>query len=159
MKICAFRQIYSKRLTFIFLPTETFRKYQLLHLSRKCVKNYKIPGTDVTIEKGDSIVIPTFAIHHDEKFYPNPKKFDPSRFTSANKAGKSLVDMPYLTAGDGPRKCIGQNMDKIIAKVNICSILHQYHVDIDDRLIEKKMKLSLTFHPVNGIHLKLQAKQ
>lgn len=144
---------------YLSLPIETLRRYQLLDLSRVCVKDYKIPGSDVTIEKGTTLMIPTFALHHDEKFYPDPEKFDPTRFSSENRANKSIIKMPYLATGDGPRNCIGQKMGKIIAKFSICSILRQYHIDLDDRHIGKQLKQTFNFYPVGGIHLKLTAKQ
>lgn len=143
---------------FVLLPKETLRKHQLIDLSRVCVEDYKIPGTDVIIEKGTSIVIPTFAIHHDEKFYPDPEKFDPTRFNSNNTAGTSSVDRPYLPFGEGPRNCIGRRMGKMFVKVGICSTLQQFFVELDNRHIGKKIKLSLNLHPIDGIHLKLKAK-
>lgn len=122
------------------MPTETFRKYSLIHLSRVSVKDYKISGTNVTIEKGTPIIIPTFALHHDEKFYPEPEKFDPTRFYNENKAGKSMIDMPNLPFGDGPRACIGQRMGKMFVKIGNCSILQQYFIDLDDRHIGKNLE-------------------
>lgn len=122
------------------------------------MKDYKIPDTNVTIEKGTSLIIPTSGLHYDETFYPDPQKFDPTRFSSENIAGKSIVDMPYFAFGDGSRACIGQKMSKMFVKVGICSILQQYHVDLDDRHIGKQLKLALNFEPVDGLHLKLTAK-
>lgn len=127
-------------------------------MTRICVKDYKIPETSVTIEKGTSIIIPTFALHHDQKFYSDPGKFDPTRFSSENKAGKSMIDRPNLSFGDGPRSCIGERMGKMFAKVGICSVLQKYHVELDDRHIGKEIELSMTMHPVDGVHLKLKPK-
>lgn len=138
--------------------SETFRKYESFDLSRKCVKDYKVPGTNVTIGKGTSIIIPTFAIHNDEKFYFDPEKFDPMRFSIENKAGKSIIDRPYLIFGDGPRQCMGQRMGKIFVKIGVCSILQHFHVELDDRHIGRKLRFSVNLHPVDGIHLKLKAK-
>lgn len=93
----------------ILFDLETLRKYSVVPLlSRQCTKNYRIPDTNVTLEKGEFIFIPIFSIQNDEKYYPNADEFDPSRFTTENRYGKSLVDMPYLPFGDGPRNCIGK---------------------------------------------------
>ena len=112
----------------------------------------------MTIAKGTPIIIPTFALHHDEKFYPDPKKFDPTRFCNENKSGKSIIDMPYLPFGDGPRSCIGQRMAKMFIKVAIYSILQKYYVELDDRHIGNELKFSVTLQPVDGIHLKFKEK-
>ena len=122
------------------LPTETLRKYPTIHLSRVCTKDYKIPDTNVTIKKGNEIIIPTLGLHYDEKFYPNPKKFDPTRFDSENKIGKTMVDMPYFPFGEGPRICYGLKIAKMAAKMCMISILQKYHVELDDRHIGKELK-------------------
>jgi cytochrome P450 len=35
----------------------------------------------LTVPKGTLIEISTYAIHHDEEYYPDPEKFDPERFS------------------------------------------------------------------------------
>lgn len=118
------------------------------------MKDYKIPGTDVTIEKGTSIMIPPYALHHDEKFYPNPHEFDPSRFADENNTGR-----PYLAFGNGPRACIGQRIAKLFIKIGVCAVLQHYQIELDDRHIGKEIKLSSDMQPIGSIHLKLKTKQ
>lgn len=130
----------------------------MFDLSRKCGKDYKIPGTNVIIEKGTIVIVPTFAMHHDEKFYPDPEKFDPTRFSSENKGDTSIMDRPYLAFGDGPRNCVGQRMGKMFIKIAVCSILQHFYVELDDKYAGKKIKASLNLHPIDGIHLKFKAK-
>lgn len=73
---------------------------------RKCVQDYKIPGTDVILEKGTQVILPIQNIHYDENFYENPEKFDPDRFSPEQKQKRSpYAHMPF---GEGPRICIGK---------------------------------------------------
>ena len=51
------------------------------------------------MKKGMLVWIPVLAIHHDEKYYDNPEKFDPERFLN-NKMRNSSCYMPF---GLGPR--------------------------------------------------------
>ena len=53
------------------------------------------------------IVIPVTGIHRNPKFYPNPDKFDPERFSKENS--HSLVPYTDLSFGEGPRFCIGNH--------------------------------------------------
>lgn len=76
------------------------------NLARKCVKNYQLPGTDIVIEKDDVIIVPAFAIHRDEQYFPQPDKFNPDRF-DVDSAAKAQLDRVYLPFGTGPRNCIG----------------------------------------------------
>lgn len=86
---------------------ETLRKYPVLpFLDRICAENYKIPETDVIIEKGTFVYIPMFGLHYDPKYFPEPHKYDPERFNDENK--KNIPPYSYIPFGEGPRNCIGK---------------------------------------------------
>jgi cytochrome P450 len=86
--------------------SETLRKYPAVPiLNRECIKTYKLPDTDIVLEKGILTVIPVLALHHDPKYYPDPERFDPERFSEEEKAKRHHY--VYLPFGEGPRICIG----------------------------------------------------
>nr|CAD7603115.1 unnamed protein product [Timema genevievae] len=86
--------------------SETLRKYPALpFLDRTVQVDYKIPGTNDILEKGTTVFIPIFGIHYDPKYYPNPEKFDPERFSAKNK--NDIPKYAHLPFGEGPRNCIG----------------------------------------------------
>jgi len=136
---------------------ETLRKYPPVpFLFRESVKDYKVPGSHVTIEKGTPILIPVFSLHRDEKYYPDPLKFDPTRFFPENR--KSFVEMPYLAFGEGPRNCIGLRMGKMTTKVGIASMLQKFSVELGDEHIGKEIKFCPAANlltPISGINLKI----
>lgn len=126
-------------------------------LTRECANDYKIPGTQVTLEKGTSVVIPIYSLQHDEKYYANPEKFDPSRFSSENKNGKTINEMPFLPFGDGPRNCIGLRMGITSTKVGIATVLHRYNVLLGDQHLNDELQFSpaaFILTPTIGIQLK-----
>jgi cytochrome P450 family 6 len=85
---------------------ETLRKYPGLPiLNRECTKDYELPGTTVKIAKGTSVIISLLGIHRDEKFFPNPDKYYPDRFTEEIHDYDEDMYMPF---GAGPRNCIGE---------------------------------------------------
>lgn len=64
---------------------ETLRKYPVVDIHfRKCCRDFKIPNTNLTIPEGTAVIINSYALHHDERFWKNPSKFDPERFTEEN---------------------------------------------------------------------------
>ncbi|VVC31925.1 Hypothetical protein CINCED_3A000677 [Cinara cedri] len=86
---------------------ETHRMYSItVNIIRQATQTFKVPGMDsFIIEKGQKIVIPMSSIHHDPKYYPNPKTFDPERFTKEEKSKRP--NSTFLPFGEGPRHCIG----------------------------------------------------
>ncbi|KAF5288092.1 hypothetical protein FQA39_LY15517 [Lamprigera yunnana] len=71
--------------------SETLKKWPSgFYLDRVCVQSYTIDPINLdekplTLEKGDMVLIPVVGIHHDPKYYTNPNKFDPERFSDENK--------------------------------------------------------------------------
>lgn len=75
---------------------------------RKCTESYKIPDTNIIIEKGLSVLIPAYGMHRDPEFFPKPEYFDPERFSEENKT--KIWDYTFIPFGDGPRLCIGMGV-------------------------------------------------
>lgn len=50
-------------------------------LLRECNKDIEIGG--IYFEKGSALLVPIFAIHYNNDYYPDPEKFDPERFFSS----------------------------------------------------------------------------
>jgi cytochrome P450 family 6 len=96
-KFC-FRKYFLFAETLTKYPPETF-------MTRQCVLDYKVPNEDVIIEKCTTVSIPILGVHYDEEYYPDPKKFDPERFTEENQS--SRPHFTYMPFGEGPRMCIG----------------------------------------------------
>lgn len=141
---------------------ETLRLYSVLpFLSRICVQDYKIPGTDQVIEKGMEVIIPGFAFQRDEKYYDEPNKFKPNRFDDENHAGKDQINHPYLPFGDGPRNCIGMRMGKMQTKVGLVLMLQKFKYELEDELKNREIEFDpkiFLVSPLHGIHLKIQKK-
>lgn len=152
------------QLNFVFPSlAETLRKYPVTPiLTRQCTKDYEIPGTSVTLEKGTAIIVPTLSLQRDEKFCPEPLKFDPMRFSNENSSQKTFVDRPYLPFGDGPRACIGRRMAKMLMKVGIAAILQKCSVELDDQVIEHEFQftpIGAFLRPKHGIHLQFKTRK
>lgn len=93
--------------------SETLRMYPTLpFLDRVTTETYKMPNSDVVLEKGTPIYISMLGMHFDPEYFPDPNKFDPERFNEENKRNRpSCVYFPF---GEGPRACIGKKIDLII---------------------------------------------
>lgn len=136
---------------------ETLRFYPPVPvLNRDCTKQYTIPGTSVSIEKGTPIMIPIYSLHHDEKYYPDPEKFIPDRFSDGSK--KSFTEMPYMPFGEGPHICIGLRMGKMQTKVGLVAMLQKFRFKLTEEKRIHGFKLcpkSFLLTPVGGLEFKI----
>jgi cytochrome P450 family 9 len=72
--------------------------------NRECSKDYNLKlsdGNTLKLRSGDILNIPIYSIHHDPKYFEDPDKFDPERFSDERKG--SIADGSYIPFGYGPR--------------------------------------------------------
>lgn len=93
-------------------------------LMRRVTSPYKLPGTEVVLEKGTVVYIPVSAIHVDPNYYPSPEDFKPDRF-AGNNFKPNFAFMPY---GNGPRICIGIKFAVLLMKVCVAKVVSEYDV-------------------------------
>ena len=72
-------------------------------VARKSLEEHAIGG--YTLPKGALILMNQWVLHRDPRYYPDPEKFDPERWTPEAKA--SRPKFAYFPFGGGPRQCIG----------------------------------------------------
>lgn len=136
---------------------ETLRKYPIgPTLHRKVTMEYKVPDTDLVLEKDTSLVIPVLGIHHDPEIYPEPEIFDPERFTKENISKRH----PYawLPFGEGQRNCIGMRFGMMQVRMGLATLLNSFRV-LPSEKTPKEIKFlpsSITLSPVGGMFLGLE---
>lgn len=107
---------------------ETLRMYPIItKLKRRSKAPYKIPETNIIIDKGQLIKISVLGIHHDEKYYPNPEVFDPQRFSPENVQARHKC--AFLPFGEGPKQCIGIRFAQMQSWVGLAKLLLRYRVE------------------------------
>lgn len=91
--------------------SEALRKWPpTASTDRVCVKPFELAtqeGRRLQMAVGDVLMVPLLGMHRDERYYPDPMRFDPERFSAENR--KSIEPFAYLPFGGGPRSCIGKN--------------------------------------------------
>ena len=86
---------------------ETLRLYPPVWvMARTCEEPYEIAG--YAIPRGAVLVAPQLVVHRDPRFFPEPLRFDPARFSDENKAGRPRYAFYPFAAGS--RQCIGEGL-------------------------------------------------
>ncbi|XP_076618276.1 cytochrome P450 6k1-like [Colletes latitarsis] len=107
--------------------SETLRMYPPLgFLDRVSNAEYKVPNSDLVIEKGTPVYISMIGMHYDPEYFPEPNKFDPDRFTDENK--QKRPNFVYFPFGEGPHICIGLRLGLMQSKLGIVQFLRKFEV-------------------------------
>lgn len=93
------------------------------------MEDYVVPGhPHLVIKKGMPIIIPIGAIHRDEKYYPEPHKFNPDNFSADKVAQRdSILWLPF---GEGPRNCIGLRFGKMQTIIGLALLLKNFKFSV-----------------------------
>jgi cytochrome P450 len=93
-------------------------------IGRRALAPARIAG--YAIPKGSLVITSQWVIHRDPRWYPNPNRFDPERWTEA--ARQSRPAFSYFPFGAGPRRCIGEDFAWTEAILVIATIAQQWRL-------------------------------
>ncbi|KAG5684482.1 hypothetical protein PVAND_013714 [Polypedilum vanderplanki] len=121
---------------------ETLRKYPIVPiLNRQSTQEYTFTGTNMTIEKKTSVIIPVLGVQRDPDIYDEPLKFIPERFSNSTNGNAKIKGLCYLPFGDGPRNCIGARMGKLQSKLGLATMLTKFRYElIDKSMLHKEIE-------------------
>ena len=136
------------RLTYIRqVIDETLRLYPpAAFLSRTAQKDDELCGR--AVRRGDTVILPIYALHRHKKLWSDPDRFDPDRFAPGHQTDR----FAFLPFGDGPRICIGANFAIQEAVIILSTLLARFRFA---RIPGKDPKpvMILTLRPEGGVWL------
>jgi cytochrome P450 len=92
--------------------------------ARTAAEDYEYRG--YRVRKGTVLMAPQYVIHRDARFYPDPMRFDPSRFTEDAKATRPRL--AYFPFGAGNRQCIGEGLAWMEGVLALAAIAQQWRL-------------------------------
>jgi cytochrome P450 len=101
-----------------------------------------------------NVLISQLILHRDARYFPEPEKFDPERWSANDPRAASLPRFAYFPFGGGPRVCIGAGFAMMEAVLLLATIAQQYRIRIAPGL-KVKMQTTVTLRPRNGIPVTL----
>ena len=104
------------------------------------------------LRKGTMVFFSQFIVQRDPKWFPEPERFQPERFTPAAKAGRPRF--AYFPFGGGGRQCIGESFAWMEATLALTTLAQRWRVElVPDQKIELQPKITL--RPKNGIRVRV----
>ncbi len=136
--------------------TEALRLYPPVWLFARYVDRPETLG-GVPMHPGSLAFFSPWSIHRDPKYWAEPDRFDPERWTSERVAARKREGQPreaFLPFSTGQRKCIGDHFAKLEALLLLASLLRDVRVAPgSERPVEPEPLLTL--RPLGGLPLRL----
>ncbi|KAJ9702247.1 hypothetical protein PVL29_004135 [Vitis rotundifolia] len=105
-----------------------------------------------SIPKGWKLYWSTHSTHRNPECFPEPEKFDPSRFE-----GKGPAPYTYVPFGGGPRMCPGKEYARLEVLVFMHNLVRRYKWEKllpDEKIIVDPMPI-----PAKGLPIRLHPQQ
>ena len=97
-------------------------------IPRRALRSFEYGGYNVPA--GTRVGINPHLVHHQEKHWPDPERFDPTRFTPDKiKARHKYAWVPF---GGGAHMCLGLHFAYMQIKVLMAHILTRYQIEIEE---------------------------
>ncbi len=107
------------------------------------------------IPPGAHIFFSQYVMHRSAEFFPDPLRFDPTRHTPENKAGRDKF--VYFPFGGGARQCIGESfawMEGVLAIATVASTWRMRYLDPRPPVPQAR----ITLRPRDPMHMQLNLR-
>jgi cytochrome P450 len=109
-------------------------------MGRRALRDLTLGG--FTIRKGDILTLSPYVMHRDARYWPDPLRFDPHRFTAEAKAARPRF--AYFPFGAGARSCIGEPFAWMEGVLLLATIGQRWRLRLQPgQLVEPKALMTL----------------
>ncbi len=129
------------------IVAESIRLYPAAwSIGRRNIEAYNIAGHE--LPAGSILLMSPFVVHRDPRWFPDPEKFDPLRFTP--EAAAARPKFSYIPFGGGARVCIGERFAWMEGTLLLAALAQRWRLKlVPDHPVE--MKALITLRPKHGM--------
>ena len=114
----------------------------------------ELPG-GTTIPAGSKLFFCPYVTHRQARYFPDPERFDPQRFS--DEAKRDRPKFAYFPLGGGPRLCIGQALARMEGVLVLACILRRFRFElVPGQCITPAPRVTLS--PRRGIVMKVHRR-
>ncbi|HEX5708983.1 MAG TPA: cytochrome P450 [Pyrinomonadaceae bacterium] len=107
------------------------------------------------IPRGSLVLLSQYAMHRDARYFPDPERFDPERWTP--EAKQARPQFSYFPFGGGPRRCIGEGFAWMEATLVLAALARRWRM----RLVAGhpvELRPMITLRPKHGMRMTLERR-
>ena len=93
-------------------------------LGRLALEDHEVGG--YLIPRGSLVLVSQYVMHRDPRFWPEPERFDPGRWTPEAKAARPQFS--YFPFGGGPRRCVGEGFAWMEAVLILATLARRWRL-------------------------------
>lgn len=123
-------------------------------LARQAVQDYKLDG--YTVPAKSIIVMSQYVMHHDPRFFAEPNRFIPERWTNEFRA--QLPRFCYFPFGGGIRGCLGESFAWTEGILLLATICRNWSMTHDPSHRVEALPI-ITLRPKHGMRMRLHKRQ
>ena len=120
-------------------------------IGRYAVEDVRIGEWDVP--KRGLVLVSQWVTHRDPRFWPDPQRFDPLRFTPEAKAARPK--MAYFPFGGGPRLCIGESFAWMEGVLLLATIAQRWTFERGEDVDPQAL---ITLRPKGSMRMRLRRR-
>ncbi len=134
--------------------SESMRLYPPVWLmARRPVHDF--PLGEYVLPAGCYIHFSPYLVHRDPRFFPDPEKFDPDRWTPESVASRPKYS--YFPFGAGSRRCIGESFARMEGVLILATIAQRWRFRaVPGHRVE--LNPFVTLHPRHGLKMTLERR-
>ena len=102
-----------------------------------------------------TVLMSQYVMHRDPRYYPDPLRFDPERFTPEAKAGRPKL--AYFPFGAGPRQCIGESFAWMEGVLALATIGQKWRLALAPGQKVEPQPL-ITLRPKHGLRMRVEPR-
>jgi cytochrome P450 len=129
--------------------SESMRLYPPAYaIGRKALEDYEVGG--IRIPRGSLVVVSPLVTHRDARWFPEPERFDPERWTPEAQAARPKFS--YFPFGGGTRMCIGDQFAWTEGMLLLATLAQRWRAELaaGQRVAMKPM---ITLRPKFGMRM------
>ena len=134
---------------------ESLRLYPPASVYGRFFEKDTVIGNDV-VPKGTNLMVSTYGLHMDERYWTKPEEFIPDRFMKEECIKRHPFQ--YLPFSAGPRNCIGQKFAMMEIKLVLFNVLRQFSFTTSQSVDQVKLQEQVILHSSNGLWLKVHRR-